>query len=115
MLVDLPWPNKLLWPNGSRGNHRAVAGQKKRHRQWAHLATLEAQGGQEAFAPRKIVLHVHAKPRGPLPDKDNCIAAYKAFQDGIADALALDDATFPLPTVEFSADRDGRFVVELCP
>lgn len=112
MKIDLPYPHKALWPNG-RAHWAAKNTQTQKHREWAHLATLEALAGGEAFAPSQIIIHVHAKPRGPFPDKDNCIAAYKAFQDGIADALALNDATFPAPQVRFSPDRDGRFVVEM--
>lgn len=116
MIIDLPFPDKILWPNGPQAKnhgHRNAVVQK--HREWAQWAAIEALGSNDAFAPRQIVLHVHAKPKGPLPDKDNCIAAYKAFQDGIADALAINDGTFPAPSVEFSKPRDGRFVVELLP
>lgn len=114
MIIDLPFPDKLLWPNGPRARnhgHRNAVVQK--HRQWAHLATLEAMNDNEAFTPASITIRVHAKPRGPLPDKDNCIAACKAFLDGIADGLGVDDRGFPAPTVEFAKPREGRFVVEL--
>lgn len=63
--------------------------------------------------PVPITIEVHPKPRGPLPDRDNCIAACKAMLDGIADALGLDDREFAAPKVVFSPERDGRFVVEV--
>lgn len=114
MKIDLPWPDKILWPNGPRAkNHGHKASVVQKHRQWAHLATLGAMGGKGGFAPARIVLRVHAKAKGPLPDKDNCIASYKAFQDGIADALRVNDSAFPAPEVEFASPREGRFVVEL--
>lgn len=114
--VDLPFPHKLLWPNGSRCTHRAVAGQKKAHRAWADLATVEAlQGGSVDLAQRPIAIKiiVHAKPRGPLPDRDNCVAAAKSLIDGIAQRLGVNDIAFSAPTVEFSTPRDGRFVIEV--
>ncbi len=114
MKIDLPWPDKILWPNGPRAkNHGHKASVVQKHRQWAHLATLEALGGDEPFLPVAITIHVHAKPKGPLPDKDNCIAAAKSLLDGIADGLALNDRDFPAPEVIFATPRDGRFVVEL--
>lgn len=113
MIVTLPWPNKLLWPNGSRGDPRAVAGQKKRHKAWAWAAAKEA--GMPIVGNGKIPIRliVHAKPKGPLPDGDNCVAALKAYQDGIAQAIGIDDKHFEVPTVEFALPRDGRFVVEI--
>ncbi len=113
MTVDLPFPHKLLWPNGGRGNPRAVAGEVKKHKQWAFAATLEALGRVPGFTPTSITIHVHAKPKGPLPDKDNCIAAAKSSLDGIAAALKATDRHFPAPLVVFANERDGRFVVEL--
>jgi hypothetical protein len=58
-------------------------------------------------------LIVHARQYGPLPDADNCIAAMKAYQDGIADALGINDRHFSAPTVSFSDRRTGRFVIEV--
>lgn len=113
MIIDLPFPHKLLWPNGSVGNRHAKAREAKKHRAWAAVATLEALGRAKGFAPANITIHVHAKPKGPLPDKDNCISAAKSSLDGIADALKVNDRDFPEPKVVFSGERDGRFVVEL--
>lgn len=116
LTIDLPWPDKLLWPNGSQGrNHKYRAVVVKKHRDWARIATLEALQGNEGFTPARMVLRVYGKPRGPLPDKDNCIAASKAFFDGIADGLKVNDRQFPAPEVEFAEAREGRFVVELLP
>lgn len=114
--VDLPFPHKLLWPNGSRGTHRAVAGQKKAHRAWADLATVEAmaEGSVDVYQrPIPIKIIVHAKPEGPLPDRDNCVAAAKSLLDGIAQRLGVNDIAFAAPTVEFAMPRDGRFVIEV--
>ncbi len=113
MIIDLPFPHKLLWPNGSVGNRHAKVREAKKHRGWACTATQEAMGRAGGFMPSAITIHVHAKPRGPLPDKDNCIAAAKSSLDGIADALKVNDRDFPEPKIAFSAERDGRFVVEL--
>lgn len=113
MILRLPFPHKLLWPNGSRGHPRAVAGQKKKHKAWAHTAAL---ADRALFVPADdIGLHiiVHAKPRGPLPDRDNVVAAVKSYQDGISLALGVDDKHFATPTVEFADTRTGEFVIRV--
>jgi crossover junction endodeoxyribonuclease RusA len=113
MRVDLPYPHKLLWPNGSRGNPRAVAGQNRTHKSWAYYAAKASPAPVVGDGSIPIKLIVHAKPRGPLPDRDNCVAALKTYQDGIAAALGINDKHFAAPTVEFSPDRSGRFVIEV--
>lgn len=113
MILRLPFPHKLLWPNGSRGSPRAVAGQKRSHKQWAYIHALAERAN---FLPaEKIGLHiiVHAKPKGPLPDRDNVVAAVKSYQDGIALALGIDDKHFATPTVEFAPVRSGEFVIHV--
>ena len=112
--IDLPWPAAILWPNGpqprNRGHYAAVT---KKHRNLAGWATLEALEGAKGFVPGKITLRVFAKPRGPLPDRDNCIAACKAMLDGIADGLGVNDRDFPTPEVVFCKPREGRFAIVL--
>lgn len=115
--VALPFPDKILWPNGRTRSHMAKARAVKRHRAWADIAALEAaqKGGIHADTqgPIPVLLIVHAKRMGPLPDKDNCVAAAKAYLDGIAQRLGVNDRCFAAPTVEFAAPRDGRFVIEI--
>lgn len=113
MRLDLPFPNKLLWPNGSRGSIKAVAGQKKRHKEWALWAAKAADKPQlgEGLVPIRLI--VHAKPYGPLPDRDNCVSALKVYQDAIASVIGVNDRDFAVPTVEFSPFRTSRFVIEV--
>lgn len=117
--VDLPWPDKILWPNGSEGNRHAKARHAKNNRKWGYGAALFAMQQQGKFddigntdaIPIKLI--IHAKPSGPLPDADNAVAAAKHLLDGIADALKVNDRRFASPVVEFASPRDGRFVVEI--
>lgn len=115
--VTLPWPSPLLWPNGSRGHHHAVARAKAKYREWAHIATLEALRGQRPLPtlsnPIPVKIIVHAKPKGPLPDRDNVVAASKAGIDGIAAQLGINDRHFASPVVEFASPRDGHFIIEI--
>lgn len=114
MRIELPFPHKVLWPNGRTRDHRFKAAEAKKHKRWAYLAALEADNGSEEFSfPVPITIHVHAKPKGPMPDKDNCVAAAKNFLDGIADAIGINDRDFDTPIVRFASPREGRFVVEV--
>ncbi len=89
----------------------AKARETKKHRQWAYYAALEQRlPTGEAIA---ITIHVHAKPKGPLPDTDNAIAACKAYLDGIADAMRVNDRTFDAPQVVFAKGRTGQFIVQV--
>lgn len=120
MILALPYPNKLLWPNGRTRNPRAKAAQVKKHRQWAYYAACAEREAmflllRSASVPGAIGLHitVHGKRTGPMPDKDNVVASVKAYQDGIAQALGIDDKHFATPTVEFAATRTGEFVIRV--
>lgn len=115
MIVTLPWPDKLLWPNGPRGNTFAVSRLKKKFRHDAEWATISARGSGFAHdgseIPVKLV--VFAKPKGPLPDKDNCVAAVKVGLDAIASQIGVNDKHFSAPVVEFAAERTGKIEVHL--
>lgn len=117
MIVQLPWPDKLLWPNGSRGNMHQVSRLKKSYRHAAEWATIEARQrhGLPAFGEGEIPvkLVVYAKPKGVLPDKDNCVAAVKVALDGIAAQVGVNDRRFAAPVVEFAPERTGRIEVIL--
>ena len=113
MKIHLPYPHKALWPNG-RAHWAAKARETKKHHSWAHTATL-AVDDRPKVSDDKLTVHitVHGKPTGPLPDEDNVAAAFKAYQDGIASAIGIDDRHFAAPTVSFADTRTGKFVVEI--
>ena len=117
MIITLPWPDKILWPNGSRGNKHQVSRLKKAFRHAAEWATIEARGKQGAFthdgAEVPVKLVVFAKPVGPLPDKDNCSAVVKHALDGIAAQIGVNDKHFAAPVVEFAAERTSKIEVHL--
>lgn len=113
MIITLPYPHKLLWPNGRTRNPRAKAGEVKKHRQWAHYAALAERAAFIAGESVGLHITVHGKRTGPMPDKDNVVASVKAYQDGIAQALGIDDKHFATPTVEFAETRTGEFVIRV--
>jgi len=114
MKFDLPFPDKLLWPNGRTRSHHAKARVVKKHKAWAHTAALSERSSAPAGDRLQIVATFACKPAGPLPDKDNAAASLKAYQDGIAAALGVDDRHFAQPVVLFG-DRvkGGAVTVEV--
>lgn len=117
MIVTLPWPDKLLWPNGPRGNTHQVSRLKKNYRHAAEWATIEARQKFGKFehdgSEISVKLVVYAQRYGPLPDKDNCVAALKVGLDAIASQIGVNDKHFAAPVVEFAADRCGKIEVVL--
>lgn len=112
-MIVLPYPAKALWPNG-RAHFRTKASATKKHREWAHIATLGWHGRPATVG--RIEITVHPKPRGPEPDRDNCVAAAKAYLDGIADAYRANDRDFPVPVIRFGCRlKSGGFVIEIEP
>lgn len=116
MIVDIGWPNKLLWPNGSEGSAGARRGAKKKAREaasWAAVVARQTYGIPKCDGEIPITLVVHAMPKGPLPDKDNCIAAVKVQLDAIAEQIGVNDRQFAAPVVEFAMPRNGRIFVHV--
>ncbi len=116
MIVRLSWPEKLLWPNGPAGNKFAVSRAKKAARNdagWAAIQARQQYGIPSCEGEIPVTLIVYAKPKGPLPDKDNCIAAIKVQIDAIAEQIGVNDRRFAAPVVEFATPRDGRMEVRL--
>ena len=108
-MVSLPYPHKALWPNG-RVHWGEKAREVKKHKRWAYDA-MRAASFCIADSPIPVHITVHPKRTGPLPDRDNCIAAAKAYLDGIADYLCVNDRHFAAPTVEFAPERTGQFCI----
>jgi crossover junction endodeoxyribonuclease RusA len=89
--ITLPIPHKALSPNAkSPGRWRKKAQQIKIHRRRAHVRTLEALKGRPAppFTRYKLAFFFKTNRRR---DDDNASASCKAYRDGIADALKMDD------------------------
>lgn len=91
-MIILPWPDKLLNPN-ARGHWAPISKVKKTARHRAAIETALAKEKVDWDGP--IYLWVTFYP----PDKrkrddDNVFAMFKAYRDGIADALKVNDNRF---------------------
>lgn len=107
--VDLPWPHKLLWPNGSTGNRYHKSRETKAHKEWAWAAAKAAKlVAPDGRIPVQLIFY--PKPRGPAPDKDNCQASAKAYLDGIAKAMGVDDRLFD-PDTKIASERLSKVTI----
>ena len=104
-MIILPFPGKALWPNGRphwSTKHRAF----QKHKQWAYAATLAKLPRCFTWNGERIKLTYRITPKtAHAIDEDNCVAAMKAYQDGIALALGVDDSAFAVPVIEFAAPK----------
>lgn len=91
--IQLPWPHQDLSPNArvhwARKSRRVAEARSK-----AHLLTRAEIGPRKpGWAGAKLEV-VFCPPDKRRRDRDNLIASMKAANDGIADALGIDDSRF---------------------
>lgn len=87
--LDLPWPPKELSPN-YKGHWAPQASAKKKYRFAVQMLTKQAKW--EIPEEGTIYLEVEFYPPDNRPrDRDNMIGAFKAGQDGLADAWGIND------------------------
>lgn len=89
-LIRLPWPDKALSSNArTHWAQRSRATKKARHEAWA----LCKEAGARIDGPVEVAF-AYFPPDRRKRDAQNMPAMLKAFIDGIADALGVDDAEF---------------------
>lgn len=99
MTIVLPVPDRKLSPNG-RSHWAGKSRLTKNARKLAKLLTLDALGRHYHAQGLPVPAFVgytlaHYFPTAAYRDDDNADAACKAYRDGIADALGIDDRHFP--------------------
>lgn len=104
LVITLPIPDRRISPNASRGQSRRAALGKariiRRHKTNAKLRTLELLGEQyhkhglpvPTFTGYSLA---HYFETAAYRDDDNADGACKAYRDGIAAALGIDDKRIP--------------------
>ncbi len=93
IMVQLPWPEKVLSPN-ARCHWAVKAAAVSRARKAARLLTLQQTGRRKVAWGRAHLTWEFCPPSRRRFDVDNLVGQHKAANDGIADALGLDDSTF---------------------
>jgi crossover junction endodeoxyribonuclease RusA len=103
----LPFPAKVLWPNGRPAHWAEKARAVKSARKAAWAAALAAGVKSLPASGRyAIAVTVYPKTRNAI-DADNAVSSLKASLDGIADALGVDDRTFDTPSISFGEPVKG--------
>lgn len=99
--ITLPFPPASL-SGHAKGHWRAKSGPTAKHREWARLATMAA--GVAAPATGDIRICVRFVPPDRRSDRGNFPVRMKAYFDGIADALGVNDRRF-VPQFEFAEPK----------
>lgn len=111
----LPWPSKDLSPN-ARVHYRVKAAATKAARQLAVVLAIEA-GWRDAWLPEgrlHLWIDCYQAPGKKLPDDDNMIGRCKAYRDGLAQVLGIDDKRFKSrPDVKDERRPGGQVVMRI--
>lgn len=111
----LPWPSKDLSPN-ARVHYRVKAAATKLARQTAVVLAHEAGWKGLQLPPGRLHLWIdcYQAPGKKLPDDDNMIGRCKAYRDGIAQTLGIDDKRFKShPDVKDERRPGGQVVMRI--
>lgn len=109
-MIELPLPAKILWPNG-RGHWAAKAASFKKHKQWAYFSACAPDVIRTIPPDTRIDWSVTIHPKtAHAIDDDNARASLKAYQDGLAWALGVNDSQFNAPSLTFGEPIKGGLV-----
>jgi len=111
MIIKLPYPDSRLNPN-KRLHWAKVAKVKKLARNIGWSFTKETIKRKTFTAPLSVSITFYP-PDKRKRDDDNAIAAFKAYRDGIADALGVDDADWVTSYHFHKTAPLGKVVVEV--
>lgn len=107
--ILLSWPDRAAHPN-ARGHWSKRAKANKTMRRAAYYMAKGA--GLTASGDAVHVKMTFFPPNRQRRDLDGCISSAKAYLDGIADALGVDDSTFSL-SAEMSPQTGGHVCFEV--
>lgn len=113
-VVTLPWPAKPLSQN-ARVHWSVKAKAVSYARSLAYWTTREVVGPpRKGWTGAKLAI-TFCPPDRRRRDDDNAIGAFKAYRDGIADALGVDDHKFQCSYAFSEPVKGGAVRVEIRP
>lgn len=115
LTIMLPWIDAKLMPNRKNGHHWGSAqAAKVQARQDGYYAALASLGAAEWVSDEKHPIRItYVAPDARKRDLDNLLAASKAFVDGIAQALGMDDSRFCPITLDRGVDTLKRGFIKV--
>ena len=113
MIVKMPFPDASLFPNRRNGQHWGKTNAAKEiAKDGAYWATKEACAGYvppDGFIPLSVLFVTPTRHRR---DWDGMAGAFKAYQDGMAAALGIDDSRFKPVLVDWvEGKKPGACIV----
>lgn len=109
--IHLPWPDRALSPN-ARGHWTKKSRATSDAKSLAYYITYDQKGGlalSRYDGPIQAVI-TFSPPDRRRRDRDNMIASFKAYQDGIALATGADDSRW-VPTYHVADPVKGGEVI----
>lgn len=107
--IRIPYPSPKLNPNKTKGRHWSVVASARkaaRHEAWG----LCKEAGLKPMTGPLSVSMTFYPPDRRRRDDDNAIGAFKAYRDGVADAIGVDDAEW---TVTYTMSKEPLGFVEV--
>ena len=99
LILNLPFPPAKLNPN-KRLHWAAKAKEARNYRTYCRVTAIQ-QGAEKLGIEGKLQITITIYPPDRRRrDADNMVSAFKSGQDGIADAIGIDDHLW-LPTYKF--------------
>lgn len=111
-MITLPWPPSVLRGHAKGRSHWPRSSATAACRRQAHWATMAA-ALPEIPATGDISLTVELTPPHNRGDRQNDEYACKAYLDGIADGLKVNDRRFDVTWVHKPACKPGAVVVTI--
>ena len=110
-MIQLPYPDAALSPN-ARVHHMAKHRTFQKHKGWAHAATLASRNALPLLPEAgDIDVLVTAYPkRRNAKDRDNFTGRCKAYFDGIAKAIGVNDSRFD-PRIQWGEPVADPYVI----
>lgn len=111
--ISLPWPEPVLFPNAARRKHWSTRAEAARS--YRAIARVLSHPYHCALltTPCRVTYTFH-KPDNRVRDLNGCYGAMKSAEDGIADALGVDDRYFyPVLLTWGEVQAGGCVVVEI--
>lgn len=106
-VIELPWPPKELNPN-RRCHYMAKARKTKEYRQACGMTGIAEGLRRRDYGDGDIPIRFDFfPPDNRRRDQDNLIASMKAAQDGLADAMGVNDSRF-VPTYKLHPKPEGE-------
>lgn len=112
LTIRLPWPDPALFPNRRTHWHKLYELRTEAKRT-AYMLTYEAMQGKSMSmgSGKAPIEYEFCYPDNRKRDNDGMLGALKAAQDGIADALGIDDTRFEPVTLRRGENVGGGAVI----